>query len=160
MSVMSLSLSLCNVNVLQRDNRALCTLNEGFSVVAPISVTVPFSTGPRKTSCWLLLNLERESAVSCQVLKAEETDLWISSQNRIVFLPARPSSLLASAKIFLHSATPELVLFISMKRLPTILAITLAMVVFPVPALPQRIILGTLSCSIKPRRTPEGPTSS
>src|SRR3954454_10790313 len=104
MLAMSASLSFCNVNVLQRDNRALWTLNEGFSVVAPISVTVPFSTGPRKTSCWLLLNLECESAVSCQVLKAE-TDLWISSQNMIVFLPVRPSSLLASAKIFLHSAT-------------------------------------------------------
>jgi len=47
--------------------------------------------------------------------------------------------------------TPELVLFISMKRLPTILAITLAMIVLPVPALPQRIIFGALSCSIKPR---------
>src|SRR5436305_2444782 len=151
MLVMSLSLSFCNVNVLQRDNRALCTLNEGFSVVAPISVTVPFSTGPRKTSCWLLLNLERESVVSLTGVKKGRTDRWISSQNIIVFLPARPSSLLASAKIFLHSTTPELVLFISMKRLPTILAITLAMIVLPVPALPQRIIFGALSCSIKPR---------
>src|SRR2546430_4179672 len=38
----------------------------GFSVVAPISVTMPFSTHGRKSSCWARLNR------------------WISSQKRIV----------------------------------------------------------------------------
>jgi hypothetical protein len=34
------------------------------------------------------------------------------------------------------------------------------MVVLPVPEPPQSIMLGTRSCSMRPRRTPEGPTSS
>ena len=32
------------------------TSKEGFSVVAPMSVTTPFSTAPSSESCWLLLN--------------------------------------------------------------------------------------------------------
>ena len=139
---MSSSVSCFSVKVRQRDSNALCTLNEGFSVVAPINVTWPDSTGPRKTSCWLL---EKR---------------WISSQKMIVFRPVNPSSALASENIFLHSATPELVLLISTKRLPTMFAITLAIVVLPVPAPPQSIMDGTRSASISPRSTPSGPTSS
>ena len=49
-----------------RDSRAELTSNDGFSVVAPISVTVPFSTCGSTASCWFLLKR------------------WISSMNRIV----------------------------------------------------------------------------
>ena len=35
----------------QRDNNGRITSNEGFSVVAPISVTIPFSTAPNNESC-------------------------------------------------------------------------------------------------------------
>ena len=43
------------MKVRQRESSAFWTLNEGFSVVAPISVMAPLSTGLRKTSCWVLL---------------------------------------------------------------------------------------------------------
>ena len=36
---------------LQRDNRAELISNEGFSVVAPIKIILPFSTNGRKASC-------------------------------------------------------------------------------------------------------------
>lgn len=78
----------------------------------------------------------------------------------IVLLPVRFRSLLASANIFLHSCIPLDVALISTKRLPVTCAITLAMVVLPVPVPPQRIKLGTLSANIKPRSTPLGPTIS
>src|SRR5690554_989110 len=39
----------------QRDNKGEITSKEGFSVVAPINVTVPFSTAPNKESCCDLL---------------------------------------------------------------------------------------------------------
>ena len=45
------------------------TSNDGFSVVAPISTTVPSSTAPRRASCCDLLNL------------------WISSMNNIGATP-------------------------------------------------------------------------
>ena len=65
----SASASASRRNTLQRESTAALTANDGFSVVAPISVTVPFSTCGRKASCWLLLKR------------------WISSTNRIVRLP-------------------------------------------------------------------------
>ena len=37
--------------VLHRDSRALMTVKLGFSVVAPMSVMIPFSTHGRRTSC-------------------------------------------------------------------------------------------------------------
>ena len=78
----------------------------------------------------------------------------------IVLRPVSPRSFFASEKIFLHSATFDEVLLISTKRLPTTLATILAIVVFPVPEPPQRIMEGTLSCSMRPRSTPCGPISS
>ena len=39
----------------QRLSKALFTSKEGFSVVAPINVIIPFSTAPSKASCWPLL---------------------------------------------------------------------------------------------------------
>ncbi|KAL1856900.1 hypothetical protein VTK73DRAFT_8206 [Phialemonium thermophilum] len=131
-----------SVKVRHRLRSAACTLKLGFSVVAPINVMVPASTGRRNTSC-------------CDLEKR-----WISSQNMMVFLPVKVNSLAASANSFLHSVTPVLVALISMKRLPTRLAMQRAIVVFPVPEPPHRIIDGTLSASIRLRRTPWGPTRS
>lgn len=139
---MSSLFSCCSVKVRHRESNASCTLKLGFSVVAPMRVICPLSTGPRKTSC-------------CVFEKR-----WISSQKMIVLRPVRDSSDLASAKSFLHSATPEDVLLISTKRPPDVDAITRAMVVLPVPALPHRIMEGTRSASMRPRRTPVGPTRS
>ena len=39
---------------------------EGFSVVAPMKTTVPFSTWGRKASCWLLLKRCASSTKSTQ----------------------------------------------------------------------------------------------
>ena len=64
------------------------TSNEGFSVVAPIRVTVPSSTAGSRASCWALLNR------------------WISSMNRTVRLPRRRSAF-ASAMASRSSLTPE-----------------------------------------------------
>ncbi len=60
----------------QRERSAAITSKDGFSVVAPIRVTVPRSTCGRNASCWALLKR------------------WISSTNRIVRWPrsARRSS--------------------------------------------------------------------
>ena len=38
-----------------RESSAETTSNDGFSVVAPTKVTVPFSTCGRMASCWALL---------------------------------------------------------------------------------------------------------
>ena len=107
-----------------------------------MSVTCPASTGARNTSCWLLLNL------------------CISSQKMIVFRPVRRASFFASSNNLLHSPTPLDVLLISTKRQPAVCAISRAIVVFPVPGPPHRIIEGTRSATIRPRSTPFGPTSS
>ena len=65
----SSSSSALRTNTLQRDKRAPLISNDGFSVVAPISIMLPFSTKGKKASCWDLLK-------RC-----------ISSTNRIVFSP-------------------------------------------------------------------------
>ena len=62
-----------------RDRSAELTSKYGFSVVAPMSVTVPSSTCGRSASCWALLKR------------------WISSRNRIVRVPCRVSRSCASA---------------------------------------------------------------
>src|SRR2546430_10188565 len=59
-----------STNTRHRDNSGWVSSKLGFSVVAPISVTMPFSTQGRKASC-------------CALLKR-----WISSQNRIVPRPS------------------------------------------------------------------------
>ena len=44
-----------STNTWQRDRRGVMTSKEGFSVVAPMRMTVPASTAPRRASCWALL---------------------------------------------------------------------------------------------------------
>ena len=44
-----------STNTLHRESKALFTSKEGFSVVAPMSTMLPFSTKGKKASCWALL---------------------------------------------------------------------------------------------------------
>ena len=70
----------------QRESSAAFTSKDGFSVVAPIRVTVPRSTWGRNASCWALLKR------------------WISSTNRIVRWPRsarRSAASLTRARISL-----------------------------------------------------------
>ena len=50
-SVSSSVESACNTNTLQRERSAPFTSNEGFSVVAPMSIMLPFSTKGKNASC-------------------------------------------------------------------------------------------------------------
>ena len=123
-------------------SRADMTLKLGFSVVAAISVMVPDSTGPRKASCCVLLK-------RCS-----------SSQKTMVLRPASCRSRAASPKILRTSSSFVLVLLISTKRAPDVLAISRAMVVLPVPGRPHSTIEGSRPSSTMPRRIPPGPTRS
>ena len=111
------------------DISALLTSKYGFSVVAPMSVTVESSTYGSKKSCWALLNL------------------CISSTKSMVFLFSS-KSLLASSTAFFKSLTPLPTALILMKFDLLLLAITLASEVFPVPAGPYSISEGSLSALI------------
>ena len=73
-----------NTYTWQRLSKALITSKEGFSVVAPINVMVPFSTAPSKASCWPLLKR------------------WISSMNNM-----QPAFVFASSITSLTSFTPD-----------------------------------------------------
>ncbi|MNY76657.1 hypothetical protein D3C86_2163110 [compost metagenome] len=66
---MSSSVSGCSVSSRERDSSGEMTENDGFSVVAAIRITQPFSTPGRRASC-------------CAFVKR-----WISSRNRIVVCP-------------------------------------------------------------------------
>ena len=59
---------------LQRLKRALLSWNEGFSVVAPISVIVPFSTCGRKVS----YKVQSSSDVTCRLCNYEWLD-WVGN---------------------------------------------------------------------------------
>lgn len=70
---------------LQRLKRALLSWNEGFSVVAPISVIVPFSTCGRKVS----YKIQSSSDVICRLFNYEWSE-WIG--NEAVLLSQRNKS--------------------------------------------------------------------
>ncbi len=124
----------CMTNTLQRDSSALLISKEGFSVVAPIRMMLPFSTKGRKASCWALLKR------------------WISSTNRMVFSPYRrfSSAFCMTVRISLIPlVTAEKLIKAALVRF----AITRASVVFPTPGGPQKIMEEMWSLSIKRRRT-------
>ena len=128
-----------STKTLERDKSAPFTSNDGFSVVAPIKVMLPFSTKGRNASCCALLNL------------------WISSINTIVFSPnlVYLSACCITVRISLMPlVTAEKV----MKFAFVLLAIICASVVFPTPGGPQKIIDGTLSDSISLLRILPSPT--
>src|SRR5581483_3390814 len=78
-----------NTNTRQRESSGAVSSNEGFSVVAPISVITPFSTQGRKASCWARLKR------------------WISSQKRIVPRPSYLSRSSAARMISRTRPTPS-----------------------------------------------------
>jgi len=90
MSLVSSLLNRFNRKVRHRERSGEITSNEGFSVVAPIRVMVPFSTKGSTASC-------------CALLKR-----WISSIKRIVLCPDNFSLFLASSITRRKSATPAL----------------------------------------------------
>jgi len=99
------------------------TSNDGFSVVAPIKVTVPSSTCGRMASC-------------CALLKR-----WISSMKSTVRSPARLCTL-ASATTLRRSATPAVTADIETMRALVSVASRRARVVLPLPGGPHRTMLG------------------
>src|SRR6266542_621858 len=123
----------------QRERRAAFTSKDGFSVVAPIRMSVPFSTWGRKASC-------------CPLLKR-----WISSTKRMVRLPPRARSVSASATTWRISLTPASTAEKGTKRAPATWAMRKATVVLPVPGGPQRIIECRRPSSSARRSTLPGP---
>ena len=117
-----------------RDRSGEMTSKEGFSVVAPIMVTVPSSTWGRIASCWALLKR------------------WISSMNRTVRSPARRWSL-ASATTLRRSATPAVTADIATILALVSVASRPARVVLPLPGGPHRMMLGRLPDLVRRRRT-------
>ena len=106
--------------------------NDGFSVVAPMSVIVPFSTYGRNASCCALLSR------------------WISSANRMVPRPAS-SRASASAMISRTRGTPSVTDENGTNSRSVYSAMRNASVVFPEPGGPQKIIDPTLPFSMASR---------
>ena len=116
------------------------TSKNGFSVVAPIIVSVPSSTAGSRASCWALLNR------------------WISSRKRIVPRPCSPMRCRARSITSRTSLTPALTALICSKTRLVLPATASASVVLPVPGGPQKIALVRRSCSTKRRSGLPGPT--
>lgn len=91
---MSSSVNGFNFITIDLDIKALFTSKYGFSVVAPINITVPFSTYGSKASCCNLLNL------------------WISSINNMLFPIGFSIKFFVSSITFFISATPAVTAFI------------------------------------------------
>ena len=121
-----------------RENSDALSSNDGFSVVAPISVIEPSSITGRKESC-------------CARLKR-----WISSTNRSVPCPCARRTRAAS-KIFFSSATPvwiaESCTNVSLRLAP----MRRATVVLPLPGGPQKIIEPSEGAASRRVNAPFGP---
>ena len=109
---------------------ALFTSKYGFSVVAPISMTVPSSTYGKSASC-------------CALLKR-----CISSINKIVRFPLMAMVSFAFSTMSVISFLPAVVAFICRNSPAVVFAITWASVVFPVPGGPYKIMEESLSAVI------------
>ena len=125
----SSSVRAFKTNTLHLERRALFTSKDGFSVVAPMSIMLPFSTKGRNASCWALLKR------------------WISSTKTMVFTP---NLLLSSACCItvLISFMPLVTAEKFTNSAFVWFAITLARVVFPTPGGPQNIMDDTASFSM------------
>ena len=123
--VISALLSRARVYVLRplsvEDLLALITSNEGFSVVAPMKVSVPSSRYGRKVSCWALLK-------RCT-----------SSRNNSVGRPCAARAVRAASTAARMSFTPAITADNAMNSALAALAMRRASVVLPVPGGPQRI---------------------
>ncbi len=123
----------------QRDRSAEFTSNEGFSVVAPISVMIPRSTCGSRASC-------------CALLKR-----WISSMKSSVLCRVSSSRRSACATDSRMSLMPLSTAERATSSARVAAAITRASVVFPVPGGPQKISDGTWSVAIASRSKVFGP---
>ena len=102
------------------DNSALLSSNAGFSVVAPIKITVPSSTNGKNASCWLLLK-RCTSSTNSTVTRPWDLSCCASSiADRISFTPL--------------STAERLIQWASLTS-----ATRRASVVLPVPGGPQKI---------------------
>ena len=104
-----------------RDSSALMTSNEGFSVVAPMNVSVPSSTYGRKVSC-------------CALLKR-----CTSSRNSTLRRPRSARAVRARSTASRMSLTPAMTADSCMNSASARRAMSRASVVLPVPGGPQRI---------------------
>ncbi len=109
-----------NSSTRARDRSAAFNSKEGFSVVAPISVTVPSSITGRKASSWARLKR------------------WISSTKSRVACPCA-RRLRAASNTLRRSGTPEKIAEICSKCRSVAEARSRATVVLPVPGGPQKI---------------------
>ena len=136
-----------------RLSSAELTSNDGFSVVAPMSVTVPSSTARSSESCCDLLNR------------------WISSRNSTVLACCCCSPLLetaakrwrvrASSMVRLTSATPPPAAADMQTNVqPADAARTRPTLVLPQPGGPQRMSDGRWPLSTAARSTVPGPSAS
>ena len=121
-----------------RDNKAALSSNEGFSVVAPMSVIEPSSITGRKESC-------------CARLKR-----WISSTNSSVPCPCARRARAAS-KIFFSSATPVWIAETWTNASSRDAPIRRATVVLPLPGGPQKIIEPSDGALSRRVSAPSGP---
>ena len=132
--------SFSSIYVFTLERSAEFTSKEGFSVVAPIRIIVPFSTYGRKASCWALLK-------RC-----------ISSIKSIVLVPLVLSSCPAIFIMSFICLIPVLTAEKEINLLFVLFAIILARVVFPEPGGPQKMIEWRRSLSIILWRTFPSPT--
>lgn len=128
-SMISISLIGSRTYVRQRERRALITVKLGFSVVAPMSVMIPFSTQGRRTSC------------------CDFDQRWISSRKRIVCLPTLKFNW-AFEMIFTTSSFFERTPDRWKNSASSEFAMTRAREVLPHPGGHQRMIDGSLFASM------------
>jgi len=115
------SLSGFSTKTLARESSGAFTSKDGFSVVAPTSVTVPASTCGKSASCWDLLKR------------------WISSMKSSVRSPRKFRRCAASATASRTSFTPAITADSATKPALISAAKIRPSVVFPVPGGPHRI---------------------
>ena len=126
-------------NSVERLSSGAFSAKKGFSVVAPMSTTVPSSTPGRRASCWALVKR------------------WISSRNRIVpgpRLPRAPARVLERLTHLLHAGRrpPR-----AARRPCRGSATRRATVVLPVPGGPKKIAEESRSASTSRRSGAPGP---
>ena len=120
-----------------RESRGAMTLKDGFSVVAPMSVTVPASTWGSSASCWALLRR------------------WISSMKSSVRSVVRRAASMALRISGTPAVTAESGTSRASARSPRIQA----RVVLPLPGGPQRRIDESVPWSTSARRGRPGASS-
>src|SRR5215218_6983210 len=128
-------------NSVERLRNGGLTSKNGFSVVAPISTSVPSSTAGSRASCWALVKR------------------WISSRNRIVPWSRSPRRWRARSMTSRTSLTPAVTAESCSKARAVVPATASASVVLPVPGGPHNSTDESLSCSTRRRSGRPGPSS-